>query len=73
MDLRLICILIFSTFTIVLISSERPAYSLETENLKNLDNRVKVFLEKHTHTWRDMNISETDGEILYDLIIKNKL
>lgn len=36
-----------------------------------LDKRVRNFLDSHRHSWRDMNVSETDGRILYDLIIKN--
>jgi len=30
-----------------------------------------AFIESRRDTWRDMNIPETDGKILYDLIIKN--
>ncbi|MFQ6038442.1 MAG: O-methyltransferase [Candidatus Aminicenantales bacterium] len=38
---------------------------------ENLDGRVKSFLESRKGTWRDMNVPESDGKILYDLIIKN--
>lgn len=37
----------------------------------NLDFRVKRFLENHKGQWVDLNISETDGKVLYDLIIEN--
>jgi caffeoyl-CoA O-methyltransferase len=38
---------------------------------QNLNERVQNFLDSHRRSWRDMNVSETDGKILYDLIIKN--
>jgi predicted O-methyltransferase YrrM len=37
-----------------------------------LDRKVQSFLDKHAGEWRDMNVPETDGRILYDLVIKNK-
>jgi predicted O-methyltransferase YrrM len=37
----------------------------------DLDRRVRAFLDERAGTWRDMNVSETDGRILYDLIVKN--
>lgn len=39
---------------------------------KDLDGKVRTFLEKRQGTWRDLNIPASDGQILYDLIIKNK-
>ncbi len=39
---------------------------------KDLDGKVRAFLEKRQGTWRDLNIPASDGKILYDLIIKNK-
>jgi caffeoyl-CoA O-methyltransferase len=47
--------------------------SLHSQKLKEnpaLDQRVKKFLETRSGTWRDMNIPEVDGQVLYDLIIK---
>jgi caffeoyl-CoA O-methyltransferase len=37
-----------------------------------LDRKVQSFLDAHAGEWRDMNVSEADGKILYDLVIKNK-
>lgn len=37
-----------------------------------LDEKVKAFLESHSGKWHDMNVPETDGELLYNLVIKNK-
>ena len=36
-----------------------------------LDQRVRAFLEDHAGQWRDMNVSEADGRILYDVVVKN--
>ena len=37
----------------------------------DLDSRVRAFLDRHAGEWRDMNVSEADGRILYDIIVKN--
>jgi predicted O-methyltransferase YrrM len=36
-----------------------------------LDERVKRFLDESSGRWRDMNVPTSDGQLLYDLIIKN--
>ena len=36
-----------------------------------LDKRVKEFLDSQRQSWHDWNVSYDDGQILYDLIIKN--
>jgi caffeoyl-CoA O-methyltransferase len=48
-----------------------PAFSQDSENLKRIDEKVEKFLDSHQYTWRDMNVSASDGKILYDLIIQN--
>jgi predicted O-methyltransferase YrrM len=35
-----------------------------------LDEKVKKFLEENRGNWHDLNVPETDGKTLYDLIIK---
>jgi predicted O-methyltransferase YrrM len=37
---------------------------------KVIDEKVKKFLNEHSHYWFDMNIPAADGQLLYDLIIK---
>jgi predicted O-methyltransferase YrrM len=37
-----------------------------------LDGRVRAFLDKMGTRWRDMNVPETDGELLYDIVLRNK-
>jgi predicted O-methyltransferase YrrM len=36
------------------------------------DAKVKAFLETHRGTWRDLNVPESDGKLLHDLIVQNK-
>ena len=36
-----------------------------------LDNRVRAVLEARRGTWRDLNVPEADGRVLFDLIVKN--
>jgi caffeoyl-CoA O-methyltransferase len=38
---------------------------------QELDEKVRSFLESHRYKWRDMNVPEADGQILYDTIIEN--
>ena len=48
---------------------------IQAQELKEnpeLDARVKKFLKEHEGTWYDMNVPKSDGELLYDLIIKGK-
>ncbi len=45
--------------------------NLHSGKAQGLDARVKSFLEKHDRQWKDMNVPESDGQVLYDLILKN--
>jgi len=36
-----------------------------------LDAKVKAFLDKMRYSWADMNVPESDGKLLYDVILKN--
>lgn len=62
--------LIFSSFLFLILSAE-SSFSLKLEENQSLDEKVKNFLESHRYSWRDMNVPEADGKILYDLIIKH--
>lgn len=41
------------------------------DTAQDLDAKVRSFLERSRGRWRDMNVPESDGKILYDLIIAN--
>jgi caffeoyl-CoA O-methyltransferase len=61
------------SFTVLLIFEFFTA-SLKGQNLKNeteIDEKVKKFLKEHSGKWYDMNIPAADGQLLYDIIIKN--
>jgi predicted O-methyltransferase YrrM len=38
----------------------------------DLDTRVRTFLDAHKGRWRDLNVPAVDGQILYDIVLKNK-
>jgi predicted O-methyltransferase YrrM len=37
-----------------------------------LDANVRAFLDRHRGSWRDVNVPESDGRILHDLIVKHE-
>lgn len=39
---------------------------------RSLDERVRAFLDRMGYRWRDMNVSATDGEILYEMVLENR-
>jgi len=43
-----------------------------TQDQKELDKRVAQFLEEKRNAWQDLNVPYEDGQILHDLIVKNK-
>ncbi|NIM51080.1 MAG: methyltransferase [Gemmatimonadales bacterium] len=43
----------------------------ELTQRETLDSRVRRYLDGHRYAWRDMNISESDGKVLYDLVVEN--
>jgi caffeoyl-CoA O-methyltransferase len=47
-----------------------PLHSQKLKEDPALDQKVKKFLESRRGTWRDLNIPDVDGQLLYDLIIK---
>jgi caffeoyl-CoA O-methyltransferase len=44
----------------------------ERRNSKTLDDKVRMFLKNREGRWHDWNIPYSDGEILHDLVLKNK-
>jgi predicted O-methyltransferase YrrM len=37
-----------------------------------IDTTVKAFLDRHRGTWRDLNVPESDGKLLHDLILEHR-
>jgi caffeoyl-CoA O-methyltransferase len=51
-------------FALISVSGQSAAGS------SGLDARVKAFLDAHRYDWRDMNVPESDGQLLHDLVVK---
>jgi caffeoyl-CoA O-methyltransferase len=47
------------------------ALAQDTRTSQDLDARVRAFLEKSRYQWRDMNVPESDGQRLYDLVMEH--
>jgi caffeoyl-CoA O-methyltransferase len=48
------------------------AWGQATKDRKPLDERVQKFLNENRNNWRDLNVPYEDGQVLHDLIVKNK-
>ena len=48
-----------------------PVRSQPLKENSALDEKVKRFLSENSRQWYDMNIPSADGQLLYDIIIKN--
>ena len=49
-------------------------FPVKSQSLKEnpaLDEKVKQFLNSHNWQWRDSNVPSVDGQLLYDIIVKN--
>lgn len=73
MNMRSIPVLYFLVFLLFLSlhSADNPVYCQEPELGEDLDEEVRRFLDNHRNTWRDLNVPESDGQLLYDLIIEH--
>lgn len=64
--------LFFSLFFYFCLQVVASGFAAETTGNQSLDNRVRNFLDINKNNWRDMNVPEADGKIMYDLIINHK-
>jgi caffeoyl-CoA O-methyltransferase len=55
-----------------LLASTIPCYSETAEKERSIDQTVKIFLDTMRNRWRDFNVPEEDGKILYEIIVQNK-
>jgi predicted O-methyltransferase YrrM len=59
----------------MLIAASVLPLNLNCQDLKEnpeLDKRVKKFLEDQSGRWHDLNVPESDGKLLYDIILKGR-
>ena len=61
----------FFIYIIIVIFSGN--YLLAQHSVENpeLDKKVEAFLKSKKNQWHDLNVPDTDGKLLYDIIIKN--
>ncbi len=72
--MKLITRLIPEFYFIFLLSSfffMNPAGAQSLKENPALDEKVRKFLSEHSRQWQDMNVPSIDGQLLYDIIIKN--
>lgn len=63
--------IIFLVIAILLVGlAPLHLYAQQPEAGTELDRRVEQFLQTHKHEFRDMNVPEKDGQLLYDLVIE---
>jgi predicted O-methyltransferase YrrM len=65
-SIAIVAILVF------LLTSTIASYSQGVEKERPMDEKVRKFLDKMKNQWRDLNVPEQDGKILYEIIIQNK-
>ena len=55
--------------TLILFSFQLAAQT--TKNNTATDDKIRKFLNDHSGQWHDLNIPSSDGQLLYDIIVKN--
>jgi len=56
---------------VIALAISQPGFSQSDTGDTELDKKVQAFLADKGYSWRDMNIPASDGQLLYDLIVKN--
>ncbi|MBA4321526.1 MAG: hypothetical protein C0408_01790 [Odoribacter sp.] len=69
MKRHLICRPILLLLIILILPHYLQAQSVNVTS--SIDDKVKSFLNDHLRKWYDMNIPAADGQLLYDIIVKN--
>jgi caffeoyl-CoA O-methyltransferase len=59
------------TASVLLLATSRFSVAGQ-DHTAHLDKTVQAFLESRRGTWRDLNVPESDGRVLHDLILKHK-
>ena len=70
MNIRTLAIAASSAAVMLLVPGVRLAGQAPATTA--LDRKVSAFLEQRRGTWRDLNVPESDGQLLHDLIVKHK-
>jgi len=59
-------------FCLLLMLSSVSPFPQATDENPTLDRQVRGFLAKTEYRWRDMNVPERDGELLYEIVFANR-
>jgi predicted O-methyltransferase YrrM len=68
---RALAALLFSAVAAVALGCGDTSHAQGTGS-SPLDAQVRAFLDRHRGSWRDLNVPEADGRLLYDLILKHR-
>ncbi len=61
----------FVSVLLILIMVTASSPGQEVRSASVLDQKVKAVLDQKKGQWRDMNVPASDGQLLYDIILKN--
>ena len=61
----------FVTCWVFILIFSSIAFSQPTQDQEALDQKVKKFLDQNRSAWRDLNVPYEDGQVLFDLILRN--
>lgn len=72
MEIKNFSIFLCTLLGLVLVLPGSNVFLQEKTDEQILDRKVRAFLDSRQGTWVDLNVPESDGKLLYDLIIKNR-
>lgn len=55
---------------IILIFSSLQVFPQITRDNEDIDRKVRAFLDSHQRKWMDMNVPESDGKLMYEIILQ---
>lgn len=61
----------FILLIIMMSYTNDKVYAQGGQGGNELDKKVRAFLNSKANTWHDMNVPESDGQLLYNIIVKN--
>ena len=62
---------LITVITVILLMAGKESSAQSTRPDNNLDEKVRKFLNDHSGKWYDLNVPSSDGQLLYDIIVKN--
>lgn len=58
-------------FIFIMNYTVKEVYAQESKGNPELDKKVMDFLKVRKNSWQDMNVPTSDGQLLFDIIVKN--